>query len=162
MIDATYITYFEQLARLHPALQHAPDEKQKTFFLIQNPFDLVEMDNAVRNNDCSRVLLLDVPTGYLSDNGSANYTQHTKIDFFLLGKAGLENIQAVRQDCFEIGLGLIQQLRADSISRKISARPIYLEEESIQYEPVGPIQASHYGYLFRLSLCSSFFWKSKF
>lgn len=160
MIDAAYITYFEKLASLHPALQHAPEKKHKAFFLIQNPFDLAEMDNAVRNNNCARVLLLDVPTGYMSDNGSANYTQHTKIDFFLLGKASSETVQPIRQDCFKIGLGLIQKLRADGLSKKISTRAVYLDEESIQYEPVGPIQASHYGYLFRLSLCCSFNWKS--
>lgn len=161
MMDSTYINYFEQLAGWHPALQHQSSEKQKNFFLIQNSFDLMEMDNAVRNNACHRVLLLDVPTGYITDNGSANYTQHTKIDFFLVGKAGVENIQSVRQDCFKIGLGLIQQLRADGVSKKISTKPVYLEEESIQYEPVGPIQAAHYGYLFSLQLCCSFNWKRK-
>lgn len=161
MMDAAYIAYFEQLARQHPSLLHQPTEKRKSFFLIQNPLDLTEMDNAVRNNECARVLLLDIPTGYISDNTSANYTQHSKLDFFVLGKVSGGNNQWVSQDCFSIGIELIGQLRCDSMRQKIVKKPVYLQEEMIQYEPVGPIHVAHFGYSFSLQLCTSFSWKSK-
>ncbi|MFN8406766.1 MAG: hypothetical protein U0X71_04725 [Sphingobacteriaceae bacterium] len=162
MIEATYIHYFEQLATQHRKLQHGSGGKNKSFFVIQNTYDLTEFDNAIRNNPCERVLLLDMPTGYLTDNGSANYTQFSKIDFMIVGKATSETISAVRQDCFQIGMDFITKIRTDQQKQAIIPnRNVYLQENNIQYDLVGPIQQSHHGYSFSFQFCCPFAWQEK-
>ena len=162
MIEQAYLQYFERLATQHKALQHKSAEKHTSFFVIQNTYDLTEFDNAVRNNECARVLLLDMPTGYLTDNGSATYTQLSKINFMIVGKATSETIHSVRQDCFQIGMDFIAKIRIDGQKRTIiSGKNVYLQENNIQYDLVGPIQQAHHGYVFSFQLCCPFAWQVK-
>ena len=157
MIEDAYISYFESLASNHAKLAHGASNR--SFFLINNPHELTEFDNAIKNNPCQRVLLLDMPTGYLTDNGCGNYTQHSKIDFMVVGKASAE-IQQVRADCFAIGMDLIAQIRFDQRKRCIvDEKQVYLQEESIQYDIIGPLNTSHYGYLFSFHFCAPFAWQ---
>lgn len=157
MTEKAYASYFEKLARMHHILRHKPEEKNGSFFCINNPYELTEFDNALRDNSSTRVLLLDAPTGYLTDNGSANYTQMTKIDFLVVGEVNHEPMREVRNDCFYIGMDIVSRIRTDAKKNTIiPGRYIYLLEDNITYDVVGPLYNSHYGYAFSLQLCCPF------
>lgn len=155
MNEIQYIEYFEALATKNTTLAHC--KEQRSFFCINNPYETNEFDNALRSSAASTVLLLDAPAGYLSDNGTANFTQTTKFDFLLVGKASKENIRSVRAHCFQLGLDILARISTDAAAKTIIAgRNIYFMNESIQYDVVGPINLSYYGYSFSFNFCCPF------
>lgn len=162
MNEIEYINYFEGLARKNSVLKHAPEGNQKSFFCINNPYETAEFDEAIRDSAGSTVLLLDAPTGYLSDNGSGNCTQTTKIEFLVVERSSKEDIRTTRAHCFQTGLDILARIGSDARKKTIiPGRSIYFMNESITYDVVGPINVDYYGYAFTFSFVCPFSFSSK-
>ena len=162
MNEIEYINYFEQLARKNSVLNHCPQDNKKSFFCINNPYETTEFDDALRSSAAAMVLILDAPTGYLSDNGSGNCTQATKIEFLLVGRSNKETIQTTRAHCFQTGLDILARIGSDANKKTIiPGRSIYFMNESISYDVVGPINGDYYGYAFTFSFVCPFSFSSK-
>ena len=162
MIEIEYINYFEALARKNVQLKHNPEQNWRSFFCIHNPYETAEFDQALRSSAASTVFLLDAPVGFLSDNGSMNYTQTSKLNYMIVAKANKERIRQVRNDCFQIGMDVLERIGADAKKQMIiPGKSIYFDAENINYDVVGPINLDYYGYAFSFSLVCPFSFSSK-
>ncbi|TXI13304.1 MAG: hypothetical protein E6Q66_10290 [Pedobacter sp.] len=162
MNEVEYIEYFEALARKNCVLNHNPEDNKKSFFCINNPYETAEFDQALRSSAASTVFLLDAPAGYLSDNGSGNCTQTTKIEFLVLGKSGKENIRTTRTHCFQTGFDILARVGSDAKKKAIiPGRSIYFMNENITYDVVGPININYYGYAFQFNFVCPFSFSSE-
>lgn len=157
MTEAEYITYFENLARKNVQLKHNPEQNKKSFFCIADTYSMVEFDNALRSCVSFPALLLDVPTGFLSDNGGTNFTRTIKGEFQVVSKSTKENSRIAREDCFRIGMDILARIHLDARSKTIiKGRTIYFMIDDIPYQPTGPMALDHYGYAFHFRLICPF------
>ncbi len=157
MTEAEYIHYLENLARKNTFLNHRPEENRKSFFCISDAYNMVEFDNALRSCVSFPALLLDVPTGFLSDNGCTNFTRTIKGEFQVVSKSTKENSRTARDDCFRIGMDILARINLDARSKNIiKGQTIYFMVDDIPYQPTGPMALDHYGYAFHFRLICPF------
>lgn len=149
MTEASYIAYFKNLATKSTDIAHVETTLKKSFFVVDNPFDLTEVDNALRSGIKLPAMLLDIPKFTPSGNGGANYTNTVEGTFVILQKASKGNLSSVRDECLQIGLKFLYRMHYDYKEQMIEAgRPVFFKMEDTDVEPVGPIAVEHYGYIF--------------
>lgn len=151
-----YISYFENLAKMSRDIAHNPAAGRESFFVVENPFDLSAIDNAIRDTLQLPALLLDIPDLDPSDNGSANFTEQIDGTFAIV-KENQGDRSLVQSECLEIAKKFLFRMLKDSKERKIDpGKRVHLSLSDSQYTPIGPIAANYYGYLIAFRFTATF------
>ncbi len=157
MNEASYISYFQNLAIQSKDLQHNTTGLKKSFLVVDNPFDLTALDAAIRTTLKVPAMLLDIPEFSPSGNGTANFTNTVNGMFMIIMKANKNNLATVRDQCLEIGMKFLYRMHYDYKRQAIeSGKPVFFQMDDTQVEPVGPIAVEYHGYLFRFSFICPF------
>ena len=142
--------YFERLATENPSILHESGKRER-FYVIDDGYDLDELDNALRNTLCFPALLVDEPDGRLSGNESANNTDTMNFNIMIVdSKQGTERVRDVRNRCKEIGMQIVTKIRKNRFTGIVPGKLVTYELEST-YSPIGPLLLEYYGYQFTLS-----------
>lgn len=149
MTQEQFIAYMELMAILNPSIDHDPDAGKKAFHVIDDPYDLEEFDNALRNSAAFPAMLLEMGEGLLNDNTSASYTDTISASFMILDKRnGEEPARNTRARCLEIAKAILIRMRKDCNARAIvPGKFIQFRLDDIPYVPVGPMDSKYYGYM---------------
>lgn len=157
MNEAEYISYFENLAVKSKDLKHTVSGFKKSFMVVDNPYDLTAIDNAIRSSLKLPAMLLDIPQFTLTENRSANFTNRVDGVFMIIMKASKSNLVDVRDQCLKIGMKFLYRMHYDYKHQAIEAgKPVYFSMENTTIEPVGPLAVEHHGYLFSFSFICPF------
>ena len=162
MTEADLKQYFDKLATQSVDIKHDPAAKKKSFFYIDNPFDLQAIENALRNTIQVPALLLDVPEIKPDSNGSTNYTVSMDCTFSIVTKAkGTDAIEAARTQCYQIGMKFLSTMHADSrkgtmIPGKRAYFRINEDQCNVGLSPIGPMAIDFYGWLFSFRIVCPF------
>lgn len=153
-----FFEYLESKAIQSPDIPHDPENKKVAFHSIDDPFDLAEFDNAIRNTAAFPAMLAEQGEGSIDDNESVNYTNTIEGAFLIVDeRKGKEPIRTVRSRCFSIGKAILEQIRKDRNSREIIAgRFIDFRINGVQYSSVGPMYTKYYGYVFTIRFVCPF------
>lgn len=155
MTPDSLFEYLERKAKENEQIPHDPDNGKVAFFAIDNPYDLEEFDNAIRNTLDFPAMLAEQNDGILTDNASANYTNTLRSSFMILDRRGEnEKIRSVRSRCYQIGFDLITSMRKES-PNKNNSKSVYFNI-NLAYVPVGPINTEYYGYQFEIEFITRF------
>lgn len=142
------IDYLEKKAEQF--LGHQIGGSRCQFFVIDNPYDLGEFEDALRNTVRVPAMLVEGEDGVISGNQSANNTDTLNFSFMILDKRkGRESIRDVRNRCKAWGVQVITQIRKERISG-IVANKVVTFELNCPYSPVGPINVDYFGYHFSI------------
>lgn len=142
------ITYLEQKAAQF--LGHEIGGTRCQFFVIDNPYELSEFDDALRNTVRVPAMLVEGEDGVISGNQSANNTDTMNFSFMILDKRnGRESIRDVRNRCKAWGVQVITQIRKERISGIVAGKVVTFDL-NCPYSPVGPINTDCWGYHFSL------------
>lgn len=158
MSEQDYINYFETLCLQSKDINHL-NEGRKSFFYVDDPYDMDELDNALRNSLQYPAFILEVPTG-MFDAHATNYTDTPNCSFSIITKAKtLYEARVARNTCKEIGLKFLARMSEDSrYNQIIPNRIIHFRIEDINYESIGPMAADLYGYMFNFKfVCPLYF-----
>lgn len=144
--------YIERKAIESSFIQHVPDsEHDRSFFVIDDPYDLSEFDKALRSLSKSPSMLFELMDGSIDDQNNASYLNTVNCSFMILDRVGEDElIRNCRDRCYRIGKDLIKQILKDVrdmdiISDKMISCPL-----NSNYIPVGAIDNQYYGYQFTL------------
>src|SRR5690606_21355346 len=149
MKPSDLITYMETKAKENTSLAHLVDGKS-AFSVIDDPYDLDEFDNSLRNMAKFPTMLLEQNDGFISSNESASYTNTLRTNFMIIDKRGSnESIRDVRSRCYDIGFAILVQIRKDQPKGIIEGVRINMVLNSA-YVPIGPMDGKYYGYQFEL------------
>lgn len=150
MKPSDLITYMEKKAKDNVSLAHLSTPKKNTFVVIDDPYDLEEFDNAIRNTLSFPAMLLEQNDGFLSDNGSANYTNTLRTSFMIIDrKKNDDKARDVRNRCYDIGFSILSSIRKDQPNKIITGKRVNMVINSA-YIPVGPMEGQYYGYQFEV------------
>lgn len=143
--------YLESKASAHPAIQHKVDGK-KAFFVIDDPYNLEDFDNALRNFSSFPAMILEFGEGMLDDNNSGNYTDTIRGSFMIVDKydkhSGTERPRQIRARCLEVAKEILIQIRKDRNSQSIDpGKYIDFRIDNVPYVAVGPMSIQYYGYM---------------
>ncbi len=144
--ETTYKSYFENLAAKHIALQHTP--QNQSFFYIDNPFELSQIDNALGYMTSTKCLLLDVPDRLLDDNASNNYTDKIACQFTIL-KRESDRMQLLnaRNEILVIIEDFLVKIRQDqSAGNLFGDSKARMRIANVNIQAVGPMKLDWYGY----------------
>lgn len=137
---------------------HSPNQGRSSFFVIANPYDFDEFDNALRKIAAFPAVLCELVNGRISDNDSANHTNSIAISFMVLDKSkSAESHIELQSRCYELGLKLLNQIRKDGRAGVIEGKSVTVDMNS-NYQPVGPLDSQYWGYQFDLTFTVSFGW----
>jgi hypothetical protein len=152
-----FISYFEGLAIADPDLKHNQNGR-KSFFCIDDPFDLDEIDNAVRDTLQMPCMLLDMPDGDLTENGTAGNPKDILSAGFMILLKGLTiaDKRLARVEAKRIGKNIIKEMKANSRASLATPNMWHLNREAIKYQRVGPIADSYYGMMFTFTITCPF------
>lgn len=126
------------------------DETRERFFVIDNPYDLGELEMALRNSVEMPAMLVESEGGIISGNESANNTDTMNFVFLILDKRnGTEPISNIRNRCKEWGKAVLTGVRKDRVTKIVPGKIVYFELDGA-YAPVGPIDVQYYGYQFNI------------
>ncbi|HWK58742.1 MAG TPA: hypothetical protein VNQ80_15470 [Parapedobacter sp.] len=150
MTIADFFDFLEAKAVQHADIPHDPANKKVAFYGLDDPYDLEEFDQALRNFAAFPAMLAELNEGELDDNDSANYTDTMMGGFMIVDKRrGKEPTRDVRHRCREIGKAIITQIRKDSRAGVVKPGEIvHMRINNVSYTPVGPLASQYYGYLF--------------
>lgn len=149
MKPSDLITYMEKKAKENISLAHLVDGKS-AFSVIDDPYDLDEFDNSLRNMAKFPAMLLEQNDGFISGNASASYTNTLRTNFMIIDKRGSnESIRDVRSRCYDIGFEILVQIRKDQPKSITDGKRINMVLNSA-YVPIGPMDGKCYGYQFDL------------
>lgn len=153
-----FFDYLEAKAVQHPDIPHDPDNKKVAFYGLDDPYDLDEFDNALRNFAAFPAMLAELNEGELDDNNAANYTDTMEGGFMIVDKRqGKEPTRAVRHRCREIGKAIVVQMRRDARAGTVKpGQLVHFRIEGVSYTPVGPLATQYYGYLFNFRFICPF------
>lgn len=151
--------YLERKAMECPDILHDPEHGESAFYIIDDPYDLEEFDNALRNFAKFPAMLTEQNDGILSDNHSNNYTNSLRTTFIILDKVhGEERTKDVKNRCFDIGLRMLTAIRKDQPKNVIPGKSVNVQING-GYLPVGPFSNMYYGYQFELELIAPISWQ---
>lgn len=156
MTPDTLFEYLERKASENDSIPHDPEIGKVAFFAIDNPYDLEEFENAVRNTLTFPAMLAEQNNGLLTDNTSNNYTNNLRSSFMILDKRrDSEKIRNVRSRCFQIGLDILAAIRKDQPGNIFPGKRINFKI-NLAYIPIGPINTEYYGYQFEIEFIVNF------
>ncbi|KAA8483766.1 hypothetical protein BDE36_1767 [Arcticibacter tournemirensis] len=149
MSEAQYISYFENLAKQSIAIGHDPDQGRYSFFYIEDPYNMEEIDLAIRNRLTLPALLLETSDGELDKNATTNYTDTIKCVFSVIGKANTtEELRQSRDQCKRIGIEILARMSHDSSRNAIvPGKNVYFRIEEVEYSPIS-VDTLFFGYQF--------------
>lgn len=149
MTQEQFIDYIESKAVERPEIDHDPENDKKAFHVIDDPYDLSEFDNALRNFATFPAMILEMGDGVLNDNGASSYNDSINSSFMIVDKReGDEPVRLTRSRCLEIAKKILYQIRKDCNSHSIvPGKYIHFRIDGIPYTPVGPMYNNHYGYM---------------
>lgn len=152
------IQYIENKVISLPDVGHLPDEGKKAFFVIDDPYDFQEFDNALRNSASFPAVLCELVNGRLDENNAGSYTNSISVSFMVVDKEmnGERRIDMLSRT-FDIGVKLLNEIRKDGRTGVVPGKSITVEMNS-NYQPVGPLNSQFWGYQFDLSFTASFGW----
>ena len=154
--ETDYINYFQNLAIADADLQHFLSGKS-SFFVVDDAFDLEEIDEAVRNKLKFPAMLLDIPDGALGLSNSNNKTDTiTGIFMFLLNTKSNLDKRTARATAKNIGKRLLKKIHEDSRASLKTANWFAFDYNDVKYQPVGPICEAAYGMQFMFKITSPF------
>lgn len=149
MTEEHYKAYFQNLATQSKDLNHVEADKKKAFFVVDDPFDLSAIENALRSTVKFPAMLLDVPEFKPSGNGSANYTETVDGVFMIVKDAKPNTKAAVRDECKAIGMRILFRMHYDYKRQMIEAgKYIAFKIDDVEVSAVGPMAVSCHGYMF--------------
>lgn len=145
-------TYLESKAIQNPAIKHDEAGSKKGFYVIDDPYDLSEFDNALRNFAEFPAMIVEFGGGMLDDNNSNNYTDTMAGSFMIVDKFdkknGTERPRHIRARCLEIAKQVLVQIRKDRNNQAIEpGKHINFRIDNVPYTPVGPMNIQYYGYM---------------
>jgi hypothetical protein len=145
--EEEYISYFENLAIDSREINHTLEGKE-TFFCIDNPDNMQEFDNALRNCVGSPAFLLVADHGEFNDNNSVNHTQEINGQFYIVAKKTDElSIRQARALCLPIALNFLARMKKDAREKKIiPGKLITFRIDNIPYQKVSEMNVVWYGY----------------
>jgi len=160
--EAQYIAYFTGIAQNHKQIMHGVDGRT-AFFFIPVDMDLKEIDNAIRGTKSTPMLALDSMNGSFNDsNGTQNHVQTIAGQFTILEKADSrdqETIRSAQDVCLSIGLQVCARMQTE-LKGMQPGQPLADKARfvihNVQYDPVGPMAGTHYGYTFRYTITCPF------
>lgn len=148
--------YLEQKAIESQVIPHDPGNGKVAFFAIDNPYDLEEFENAVRNTLSFPAMLAEQNEGILSDNASNNYTNTMRSSFMILDRRRDGNkIRNVRSRCYQIGMDILTSIRKDQPKGIVSGELVNFNI-NLAYLPIGPVYMEYYGYQFEIEFITRF------
>lgn len=144
--------YLESKAIQNPEIKHDEVNSKKGFYVIDDPYDLSEFDNALRNFAAFPAMILEFGEGMLDDNNANSYTDTMRGSFMVVdkydNKSGSEKPRQIRARCLEIAKQILIQIRKDVRSQTIEpGKHINFRIANIPYTPVGPMAIKYYGYM---------------
>lgn len=150
--------YMELKARENVDIKHDPDNGNCRFYVIDDPYDLDEFDNAIRSMATFPAMLMEQNDGYISDNDSANYTNTLRSSFMIIDRRrDGEPIRTVKNRCYKIGFAVLVQMRKDQPKGIIEGKRVNFKVNSA-YVPVGPMDGQYYGYQFEVEMIANISW----
>lgn len=150
------IDYLERKAAAHSLIAHDLDAKRGSFYVLDDPYDLDEFDQAIRNFAKFPAMLVEEPDGELSGNASANNTDRMNFSIMIVDeRAGKEKVREVRNRCRQIGLDIVTTIRKDRMTNIVPGKIVHYQLE-VRYNPVGPMHIKYYGYQFHISFIIPF------
>lgn len=155
--EELYIEYFTGLATRHRQILHGADNRS-AFFFIPVEMDLKEIDNAIRKTISTPLMALDAMRGMFDDNQSDRHLQTINGQFTILDK--VENgkqadIRRAQDECLKIGLQMLARMKTD-LKGALLVPGTRFTIHNVQYDPVGPMALTHYGYTFRFTITCPF------
>ncbi|GGH28210.1 hypothetical protein FAZ19_19645 [Sphingobacterium alkalisoli] len=150
------IDYLERKAQEHPLILHNPEDKRGSFYVLDDPYDLDEFDQALRNFAKFPAMLVDEPDGELSGNDSANNTDTMNFTIMIVDERnGRERVRDVRNRCRQIGLDIVTTIRKNRMTGIVPGKIVHYRLE-VNYSPIGPLNVKYYGYQFQISFVIPF------
>lgn len=157
-----FIDYFENLSIQHKLLNHQVDG-EKTFFYIEDAFDLDEFDQQVRRITAPMAAMLVADDGQFNDNNSSNHTQELEAQLLIIARKGNDqSIREVRSACLTVALEFLTRMKVDASQGKILNDPkrrVNFRIERIPYKKIGPIHALWHGYEVSFTITCPFGWR---
>lgn len=148
------LSYLEGKVIALAEVAHRPDQGKQAFFVIDDPYDFSEFDDALRNCASFPAVLCEMVQGQIGDN-AGTYTNSVSISFMILdAKSRNERLMDVKSRCYDIGMQLLKAIHADNRLEIIPGHSVSIEMNS-NYQPVGPLDAQYYGYQFDLVFVAS-------
>lgn len=144
--------YLESKAIQNPEIKHDELRGKKGFYVVDDPYDLSEFDNALRNFADFPAMILEFGEGMLDDNSSGNYTDTMRGSFMIVDKYDKlkkgDTIRQIRARCLAIAKEILVQIRKDRNDKLIEpGKYIDFRIDNIAYTPVGPMAIQYYGYM---------------
>ena len=154
--ETAYKAYFENLAAKHIALAHS--EQNKSFFYIDNPFELTAIDQALGYMQSNKCLLLDVPDRLWDDNASNNYTDKISCQFTVLKReSDKTQLLNARNETLAIVEDFLVKIRQNQSSRTLfNSTNAHMRIENVSIQAVGPMKLEWYGYTVVVSIICPF------
>lgn len=145
--ETAYKAYFQNLAEKHVALQHS-EESNKSFFYIDNFFELSAIDNALGYMTSKKCILVDVPDRLWDDNNSNNYTDKIRCQFTILKReSDKTQLLNARNECLAIVEDFLVKIRQDQTARTLfGGSKAHMRIENVNIQAIGPEKIEWYGY----------------
>lgn len=158
LIDQELFLNYLTLKAVQQGVLHDPENNKKAVHVIDDPYNLGEFDEALRNFASFPAMLLEEGGGGLDDNNSSNYTDTKDFSFMIIDKRnGTEAARAVRARCLAIGQKILVQIRKDcNAMQVVPGKYITMRLDDCPYVPVGPMDTKYYGYMFSLRFICPF------
>lgn len=151
------LQYLEHKVATSGSFTHDLTDNKKAFYVIDDPYNLSEFDEAIRSMTTFPAMLVEQLQGQLDDNDSANYTDTIQIGMIIIDKRAKETIRTVRNRCFHIGKSILTDIRKDVPQLNIIPdKYVTMRIDNIPYTPVGPIADGYYGYIFQFEFIVPF------
>lgn len=139
-------------------IPHDPDNKQKAFHIIDNPYSLAEFDEALRSFAAFPAVLMEEGEGDFSDSASANYNDTKEFSLMVVDKqTNGELPRLIRSRCLEIIKKILVHIRNDSRAFAIvPGKHVNFRINDCVYTPIGPMDTVYYGYMITLRFICPF------
>lgn len=150
-IDVTE-AYFEDIAIHHRLIGHTSAKKR---FLRDTITNLL---NATRNGldpVGGFVLIMENPEGKLTDNLGDSPKDYQSFAIWIVKfckNTDQEAERTIRTEAKKIGLQIISKMKNDTISIPRKTALKWMDLNSINYHPIGPVLDSCYGYRFEITI----------
>lgn len=149
MNEDQFVSYFENLAIQSKEINHMAGGV-KSFFYIEDGYNLDEFDNALRKAVQSPTVMLVADDGMFNDNASASYNQEMDGQLLFIGKlGGGRTIRSIRAMCLPIALNFLAKMKYDAHKKQILPNPkdlVHFRIDRVPYEKIGPLSLEWYGY----------------
>ncbi|WP_285055127.1 hypothetical protein [Pedobacter ginsengisoli] len=148
MREQQYIDYFKNLAIANTQINHTLNGID-AFAYVDDPNNLDEFDDKLRNARCEYFMLLIADNGSFQDNASESFHQDIDGGFFILSrKTNSKSIAQTRDECMQIIIDTLGRINRDGKKQLINPdRKVDFRINDIPYEKVGPMCDDWHGYV---------------